>query len=234
MFNRPVGDVKVVDDIPELRPPVARPDPIYIGLDLGEVKDFTALNAIQESTVQTPEGKRVKHYSCRLLVRWPLHTSYEMIIENCRHIIEKLPAKPILVIDGTGAGRSVIQMFRKARLPVARFAPVNITGGFKETCEGGWWNAPKRALVSAVQACLQSGRLKISTQLKEARTLTRELQRFRVKININTGNESFEAWREKDHDDLVLATALALWFAERKRDLGQALELLMKYGPWAR
>jgi hypothetical protein len=38
---------------------------------------------------------------------------------------------------------------------------------------------------------------------------------FKVKININTGNESFEAWRERDHDDLVLAVALACWFGER-------------------
>jgi hypothetical protein len=55
--------------------------------------------------------------------------------------------------------------------------------------------------------------------LKEAKTLTRELQRFRSKININTGNESFEAWRAKGHDDMVLATALALWYGEQHFEL---------------
>jgi hypothetical protein len=36
-----------------------------------------------------------------------------------------------------------------------------------------------------------------------------------VKINIATGHDSYEAWREGDHDDLVLAVALACWTGER-------------------
>ena len=28
------------------------------------------------------------------------------------------------------------------------------------------------------------------------------------------GHDSYEAWREKDHDDLVLATSLAVWMRE--------------------
>jgi hypothetical protein len=46
--------------------------------------------------------------------------------------------------------------------------------------------------------------------------LERELQHFKVKINTQTGHDSYEAWRESDHDDLVLAIALSLWFAERR------------------
>ena len=40
-----------------------------------------------------------------------------------------------------------------------------------------------------------------------------------VKVNVATGNESFEAWRERDRDDLVLATALPLWYSERAQRL---------------
>jgi hypothetical protein len=39
--------------------------------------------------------------------------------------------------------------------------------------------------------------------------LAEELAAFRVKVT-PAGNETFEAWRERDHDDLVLAVALAL------------------------
>jgi hypothetical protein len=53
------------------------------------------------------------------------------------------------------------------------------------------------------------------SELPLAEVLGRELQQFRVKVNLATGNESFEAWRERDHDDLVLATALACWYASR-------------------
>jgi hypothetical protein len=34
-------------------------------------------------------------------------------------------------------------------------------------------------------------------------------------VNIATGNDSYEAWREGIHDDLVLSVALACWFAEQ-------------------
>src|SRR5215207_1701904 len=33
-----------------------------------------------------------------------------------------------------------------------------------------------------------------------------------------TADDSNEHWRETDHDDLVLATALACWWARRKKD----------------
>jgi hypothetical protein len=46
-----------------------------------------------------------------------------------------------------------------------------------------------------------------------AKILTRDLQMFRVK-QTRAGNESFEAWREWDHDDVVLATAIPAWAAE--------------------
>jgi len=42
--------------------------------------------------------------------------------------------------------------------------------------------------------------------------LARELETFQVKLT-EAGNETFESWRERDHDDLVLAVALVCWGA---------------------
>jgi hypothetical protein len=42
----------------------------------------------------------------------------------------------------------------------------------------------------------------------------KELQTFSVKIT-PAGNETFEAWRERDHDDMVLALGFACWVGER-------------------
>jgi hypothetical protein len=55
----------------------------------------------------------------------------------------------------------------------------------------------------------------VSSALPEAKTLMQELLNFRVKVSLSTGHESFEAWRERDSDDLVLALACALWYAKR-------------------
>jgi hypothetical protein len=72
---------------------------------------------------------------------------------------------------------------------------------------------PKRNLVSALQAALQTGALKIASSLELAEVLREELLNFRIKINIATGHDSYENWREGDHDDLVLAAAMAVWSA---------------------
>jgi hypothetical protein len=51
--------------------------------------------------------------------------------------------------------------------------------------------------------------------------LVKELLNFRVKINISTAHDSYEAWREGDHDDLVLSVALACWAGERYLNRGK-------------
>jgi len=43
------------------------------------------------------------------------------------------------------------------------------------------------------------------------------------KINLKTAHDSYEHWRETDHDDLVLATALACWGVRRKRSVLRAV-----------
>jgi hypothetical protein len=63
-----------------------------------------------------------------------------------------------------------------------------------------------------LQVLLTGRRLQVAHG-PEAPQLMRELGTFTVKVS-ETANESFESWRERDHDDLVLAVALAAWFAE--------------------
>ena len=72
---------------------------------------------------------------------------------------------------------------------------------------------PKRDLVGILQVLLQSRRLRIAGQLPEAAILEQELLCFRAKTP-TAGVEDAEAWRERPHDDLVLAVALACWLGD--------------------
>lgn len=74
-------------------------------------------------------------------------------------------------------------------------------------------NVPKRDLVGAVQTEPQTGQLKVAASLPEAVTLQRELQNFRIKFT-KAGNDTYEHWREADHEDLVFAVATPLWLAQ--------------------
>ena len=66
---------------------------------------------------------------------------------------------------------------------------------------------PKRELVGTLVALYQTGRLKTAEDLLLTPALTKELVNFKLKVNLETGHDSYEAWRESDHDDLVLAVA---------------------------
>jgi hypothetical protein len=125
-------------------------------------------------------------------------------------------APPVLIVDGTGCGSAVCEMIlseaRQAKLR-GSMMEVGITAGSAVTNVGpGRWNVAKKQLVSVVQVLLGNHRLHVGEQ-PETATLLRELSTFKVQISA-AGNESYEAWREKDHDDLVLAVAIAAWAAE--------------------
>jgi hypothetical protein len=68
--------------------------------------------------------------------------------------------------------------------------------------------------VGAVQAVGGTGRLKYSPSLPFADILDRELLSFKVKVT-DSAHATYGVWREGEHDDLVLAVALALWYGER-------------------
>jgi hypothetical protein len=193
-----------------------KPDDLFVaGLDLGQAADYTACCVDHVTHIPDPErqGKWLRSHAIRYLQRWPLLTSYVRIADDVAAVLAKL-TKPTLAADKTGVGAAVLDVFRSAGLP-ARLVPVLITGGHQTLQDGSEWHVPKKELVSAVQAALQQRRLQVVPQLREAETLRRELGTFRVKVSAATGNESFEAWRERDHDDLVLAVALACWVGER-------------------
>ncbi len=183
----------------------------YFGLDLGQAADFSAL-AILERQILTTEPV----FHCRHLQRWPLRTPYPTIVtDTVRTVnspqVQKGLTKPMLAIDATGVGAPVVDLFKRERMK-AELKPIQITGGDSVTRENGVTRVPKRDLVSTAQVFLQSGRLKIAASLPEAGTLTRELQSFQVKIT-DAAHDTYGAWREGAHDDLVLAVTLALWVA---------------------
>jgi hypothetical protein len=166
-------------------------------------------------------------YHVRHLERPLLGTSYVDVVERILKLLESLGDKElVLAVDTTGVGRPVKDMLN-ARLNEWLAKPeredmeiyatwITITGGDSVTkAEGEGLRVPKRDLASAPLVLMQNSQLKIASEMPLAETLRNELLNFKVKINIATGHDSYEAWREGDHDDLVLAVAMACWAGER-------------------
>lgn len=184
---------------------------IYFGLDLGQATDYTALTAVDK--VLTYE-KDVQYHT-RHAERFELGMSYPLMIDKLDERINALNIRSdyMTIADATGVGRPVIDLMRQRKI---RVVPVTITGGDKELFdpELGGWRVPKRVLASTMQVLLQNGQLKFAKGLMHAQTLIDELLNFKVKVNARA-HDQYEAWREGDHDDLVLSLALAVWYAER-------------------
>ncbi|HEV3163599.1 MAG TPA: hypothetical protein VGZ22_06125 [Isosphaeraceae bacterium] len=192
-----------------------RPD-YFIGLDLGQVNDPTALAVVERPMPWGATAGDEPPYFLRHLQRFPLGTPYTRIVPAVARLASRAPllGRATLVIDQTGVGRPVLNMFQGAMVP-ARIIPVTITGGNAvKTTEDGSNHVPKKELVFCLQRLLHTGRLKVARTLPEAETLLQELLSFRVKITA-AAHETFGAWRQGEHDDLLLAVALACWQAER-------------------
>jgi hypothetical protein len=178
----------------------------FVGLDLGQARDYTAI-AVIEAVPTDRSGEKVLHV--RHLERFR-NTLYPDVADRVEALMKvpELKDGADLIIDATGVGPAVTDIFKKRG---RTFKAVKIHGGDAESRADGVYRVPKRNLISALQVALQSGTLKIAEGLELAEVLRQELLNFRVKVNIATAHDSYEAWREGDHDDLVLAAALATW-----------------------
>jgi hypothetical protein len=120
---------------------------------------------------------------------------------------------PRLLVDATGVGAAVLDHLRAAGLePVG----ILIHGGDAVTRAPWVFRVPKRDLVGIVSVRLQNRSLRFTNAGPFAAILQRELLNFRVKIDPVTSHDSYASWRESEHDDLVLATAIGLWWGDRQ------------------
>lgn len=197
----------------------------FMGVDLGQANDYTAVSVI-ERVERREDGETRSRYHLGHLERFPLGTSYPGQVERVGELIAALKGSPFrhegrvtwdgdvrLVVDATGVGRPVVDLLRAARL---RPEPVTITGGDAATSVDGFHRVPKRDLVSSLQVALQKGTLRVQSGLELAPVLRDEMLAFRVKLNARGHDTYGNDWRENPHDDLVLATALALYWPESR------------------
>jgi hypothetical protein len=223
-FHSP-GEKSGLETTPEENPV---PD-FIVSCDLGQAGDFTAVAVLRRSLSLNAEGFPVRdhrgvpayRHAVAHLERFPLGTSYRAVVASVSALVRRpeLRPDPRVVIDATGVGRAVAAMFLDELHPGFETLPLTITAGdavrrdtFSPGVRGYW--VPKAELVSAVQAALNTERLKVARGLAEGDTLRRELLDFKVKVTASA-RETFNA-REGAHDDLVLAVAMGVWLGGRR------------------
>jgi len=200
-----------------------------VGLDLGQSTDPTAIAVLEKKIGVIDSGsdadrhcgltaqlqKPASRIEVRHLERLPLGLTYPTIVSRVAELMARAPLcggenqRPAeLVIDETGVGRAVGDIFVEAKLKPIR---VSITAGNDVTPQrNNRWHVGKSILISNIDALLNTGELKFAAELTEAETMKDELKDFRRKLS-ETGKATYAA-RVGKHDDLVLGVAIGAWW----------------------
>jgi hypothetical protein len=189
----------------------------FLGLDLGQKRDHSAVAVVERIERRRAfQGPVFDRIVVRYLERMPLGTPYPKIVERVREITQcdELRGRCALAVDATGVGAPVVDMLRAARLGCDLTAVV-ITGGERGAGNG---SVPKMDLMAEVLVLLEKRELKIG-RLKEAARLVRELGDVKISA-AGTGRIRLGADGSGEHDDLVIALALACWRAKRRQQIG--------------
>jgi hypothetical protein len=192
----------------------------YLGLDLGQRIDYTALAVIE--LIWTHIGRdgvtfeEVFQPSLNLcgLRRFPLGTAYASYPPIVARRINQIRGKAspyadvTLAVDAGGPGLPVIEELRRARLGVS-LQPMFITSGNAPgRAKGGIRTVPRRELLANLVLLLDHKVLRWPARLPERAAWEREL------LDLSAGTTHPE--RTTGHDDLVMAVAIAVWHAAER------------------
>jgi hypothetical protein len=176
--------------------PAQHEQAFVLGVDLGQASDPTALAVLHwqrvplEDAWTTGRGKDLNinrqsvetRFDIVHLERVPLATPYPEIVAYIAEILGRRPLREgcDLVIDETGVGRAVGDMFDASGLRPVR---VTITAGLEVTkASARSWHVPKGLLVSTLDAKLHAGELRFAKELSEAGALAEELKDFQRSV----------------------------------------------------
>ena len=188
---------------------------VQVGIDLGQRHDPTAICVCEVERRDYALNERGRptggeyHYVARYLERLSLGTPYPDVVDRLTGIYHKLTTSKHNVriwMDATGLGQPVVDLARKAGLPVT---PVYLTGTDKAVEEGMELRLGKSLLVSRLQILLQAEQIHLP-KTPESEALIQELLNYEIRVT-DSANATFGAFKTGTHDDLATALGLACW-----------------------
>jgi len=196
---------------------------LYFGIDFGQVHDHSAIAVIEKTWVEVGpvdhadyERDIEERFAVRYLERMPLGTPYTSVISRLGQIVRNMSHIKYLRIaaDATGVGLPLIELIR--RLDLGRMLyPVKITGGSAEPHgDSRFYYLGRSHLINGLLLQFENPFFKVASDLELSTVLTAELASLRVKAS-KVGNDIYTTSSPDQHDDLLVAVALANWDAVR-------------------
>lgn len=181
--------------------------------------DWVDLRFMEEENEELARRIPRASYEVVQAYRLPLGTKWE---ETKKHAITIMTSPTLrgqaqLCVDKTGVGGPVVEDLRDSHEDLY-FRAVSIAGPnvreHRLEDEPDSWVVAKKDLLARAKMLFDTGRLRIARGIPFEEALLEELVSFQYDTT-PAGNQVFGAWREGQHDDLVLALCLALWDAHK-------------------
>lgn len=186
----------------------------YYGLDLGKRQDHTALVVLEltwEYGDRNPATQAIALHpklTVRQSARLPLDTETVSIPGFVRAAVQQYAPKcggpktnGTLLIDATGNGHTVVELMRRENHGL-RLNPVCISSGrTAKHLKDSYLSIPRSDLLMRLKLLFERRQIQIDRSAPGVEILQRELIHFET------------AGHQQEHDDLVMALALATWQA---------------------
>ncbi len=186
-----------------------------VSLSLGTVAEPSAVAVVSPRTEFEPPKEedrkrdRENYFDVIHLERFPAARPIPAIVSRVSELMsgERLTKNCHLLLDITSTGAAPIRVFESRGLYPAK--SIDLANTDTDKSSGPVKRVPLRDVVGAAQVVLQTNRLKVASALDLASTLVGDLQSFDPKpmarnMDLRGGRNS----------DLVLALAVALWWAD--------------------
>jgi phage FluMu gp28-like protein len=203
--------------------PRLEPVRFVAGLDVAQQNDWTGLVVLE--LIYAPNNhKKLDEVRLVALERW--QKLYPYTLEELGVIFseETLKRRTILATDATGPGLHLYEdMVRDEALISCvgkeRITPVVITPGQNEGRDGKFRMVPKHLLITRLQSAIRRRQIRVPRKLPLYNILESELEGYEMKLNEGSKRVTFYNNPRDggpEHDDTILALALAHWCVHYK------------------
>jgi hypothetical protein len=202
-----------------VRPPIRFEKVRYIaGLDVAQQHDWTAIAILE---LYRPPGilKAPPEIQLLSLDRWQMLYPDTLLELGTIFSDEQFARKVMLATDATGPGLSLYEdMVRDPELLTAvgkdRITPVIISPGQHQERDGRFRKVPKHYVISRLQSAVRRHEIRVPEGLPLYNVLEGELEGYELKVREGSKHVTFSNNPRDggpEHDDTILALALAWW-----------------------
>ncbi len=196
----------------------------HVGLDFGKRQDHSALAVVEECVWATGEVDRISYAPemkklavLRAVERMGKGMDYLRVLERVRELLVSKALRNeevVLALDATGVGEPlfelIMEMFWKVKEERGKWlnlAAVVFSNGHKTRWEDYHAFVPKNTLMEGLHLGLERGELRLAEGIAGVEELRRELRNMKREM----GRKDARWVSAGEHDDMVMALALAAW-----------------------